>query len=167
MAGELGGQGLHDALVILGAAGVVIPAFARIRISPVIGFILVGAAVGPAGPTTTEPSDCASRWRSPRCGDRGPPRGMLRSKNSRNIGGRPSRSGIWLAATPRSGSFCVVLMFTTAGDACSTRVVKSGSASAWTLAIWPSISTAANSERKGLKRGIDIRLPFVTSVVEQ
>ena len=49
MAGELGGQGLHDALVILGAAGVVIPAFARFRISPVIGFILVGAAVGPAG----------------------------------------------------------------------------------------------------------------------
>jgi CPA2 family monovalent cation:H+ antiporter-2 len=49
MAGELGGQGLYDALVILGAAGVVIPAFARIRISPVIGFILVGAAVGPAG----------------------------------------------------------------------------------------------------------------------
>jgi CPA2 family monovalent cation:H+ antiporter-2 len=49
MAGELGGQGLHDALVILGAAGVVIPAFARFRISPVIGFILVGAAIGPAG----------------------------------------------------------------------------------------------------------------------
>ncbi len=49
MAGELGGQGFHDALVILGAAGVVIPAFARIRISPVIGFILVGAAIGPAG----------------------------------------------------------------------------------------------------------------------
>jgi CPA2 family monovalent cation:H+ antiporter-2 len=49
MAGELGGQGLRDALVILGAAGVVIPAFARFRISPVIGFILVGAAVGPAG----------------------------------------------------------------------------------------------------------------------
>jgi len=49
MAGELGGQGLHDALVILGAAGVVIPAFARIRISPVIGFILVGALIGPSG----------------------------------------------------------------------------------------------------------------------
>jgi CPA2 family monovalent cation:H+ antiporter-2 len=49
MAGELGGQGLHDALVILGAAGIVIPAFARFRISPVIGFILVGAAIGPAG----------------------------------------------------------------------------------------------------------------------
>jgi CPA2 family monovalent cation:H+ antiporter-2 len=36
-----------DALVILGAAGVVIPIFARFRITPVIGFILVGMAVGP------------------------------------------------------------------------------------------------------------------------
>lgn len=40
---------LSDALVILGAAGIVIPAFARLRISPVIGFILVGIAVGPHG----------------------------------------------------------------------------------------------------------------------
>src|SRR3954466_6905727 len=40
---------LSDALVILGAAGIVIPAFARLRINPVIGFILVGIAVGPAG----------------------------------------------------------------------------------------------------------------------
>ncbi|CAN5219656.1 cation:proton antiporter [soil metagenome] len=40
---------MRDAIVILGAAGVVIPAFARFRISPVIGFILVGLAVGPAG----------------------------------------------------------------------------------------------------------------------
>lgn len=47
MAGELGGQGLKDALVILGAAGIVIPAFARFRISPIIGFILVGIAAGP------------------------------------------------------------------------------------------------------------------------
>ena len=38
-----------DALVILGAAGIVIPAFARVRISPVIGFILVGVLVGPNG----------------------------------------------------------------------------------------------------------------------
>lgn len=38
-----------DALVILGAAGLVIPAFARFRINPVIGFILVGLAVGPSG----------------------------------------------------------------------------------------------------------------------
>ncbi|MFN4221459.1 MAG: cation:proton antiporter, partial [Novosphingobium meiothermophilum] len=40
---------LSDALVILGAAGIVIPAFARFRITPIIGFILVGLAVGPFG----------------------------------------------------------------------------------------------------------------------
>ena len=49
MAGELGGNGLKDALVILGAAGIVIPAFARLKISPVIGFIIVGTIVGPFG----------------------------------------------------------------------------------------------------------------------
>src|SRR5436305_2069006 len=53
MAGELGGSlthaGLKDALVILGAAGIVIPAFARLKISPVIGFIIVGMIVGPFG----------------------------------------------------------------------------------------------------------------------
>ncbi len=38
-----------DSLVILGAAGLVIPAFARFRVNPVIGFILVGIAVGPFG----------------------------------------------------------------------------------------------------------------------
>jgi CPA2 family monovalent cation:H+ antiporter-2 len=42
-------SGFSDALVILGAAGIVIPAFARIRISPIIGFILIGMLVGPAG----------------------------------------------------------------------------------------------------------------------
>ncbi len=41
--------GLSDALVVLGAAGLVIPAFARLKISPVIGFILVGVVVGPFG----------------------------------------------------------------------------------------------------------------------
>jgi len=40
---------LSDALTILGAAGIVIPAFARLRINPVIGFILVGFLVGPFG----------------------------------------------------------------------------------------------------------------------
>ncbi len=40
---------LRDALVILGAAGLVIPAFARFRITPVIGFILIGVLVGPYG----------------------------------------------------------------------------------------------------------------------
>ncbi len=46
---NLGNSGFSDTLVILGAAGLVIPAFARFRISPVIGFILVGALVGPFG----------------------------------------------------------------------------------------------------------------------
>jgi CPA2 family monovalent cation:H+ antiporter-2 len=49
MHGEFGTSGFSDALVILGAAGIVIPAFARLRISPVIGFILVGMIVGPSG----------------------------------------------------------------------------------------------------------------------
>ena len=40
---------LTDALVILGAAGIVIPVFTRFRITPVIGFILIGIAVGPFG----------------------------------------------------------------------------------------------------------------------
>ena len=47
-ASEFSTSGFSDALVILGAAGIVIPAFARLRISPVIGFIIVGALVGPA-----------------------------------------------------------------------------------------------------------------------
>ena len=38
-----------DALVILAAAGIVIPTFARFRITPIIGFILVGILVGPYG----------------------------------------------------------------------------------------------------------------------
>ncbi len=50
MAGELAPTtALSDALVILGAAGIVIPAFARFRITPIIGFILVGVLVGPYG----------------------------------------------------------------------------------------------------------------------
>lgn len=49
MALDLTNSGFSDALVILGAAGLVIPAFARFRVSAVIGFILVGALVGPAG----------------------------------------------------------------------------------------------------------------------
>lgn len=40
---------LSDALVILGAAGIVIPLFSRFRITPIIGFILVGLLVGPYG----------------------------------------------------------------------------------------------------------------------
>ncbi|MDE0947704.1 MAG: cation:proton antiporter, partial [Sphingobium sp.] len=49
MAGAIDPHSFSDSLVILGAAGLVIPGFSRFRISPVIGFILVGLAVGPAG----------------------------------------------------------------------------------------------------------------------
>lgn len=49
MALDLTNSGFSDTLVVLGAAGLVIPAFARFRVSAVIGFILVGALVGPAG----------------------------------------------------------------------------------------------------------------------
>jgi CPA2 family monovalent cation:H+ antiporter-2 len=49
MHGEALSHTMSDALVILGAAGLVIPLFARFRITPVIGFILVGVLVGPYG----------------------------------------------------------------------------------------------------------------------
>ncbi len=49
MAGEIQIDGINNALVILGAAGIVIPTFARFRITPIIGFILVGIFVGPFG----------------------------------------------------------------------------------------------------------------------
>ena len=49
MAIGLDNAGFSDTLVILGAAGLVIPAFARFRVSPIIGFILVGMLVGPFG----------------------------------------------------------------------------------------------------------------------
>jgi len=46
---EFASPALSDALVILGAAGLVIPVFTRFRITPVIGFIMIGIAVGPYG----------------------------------------------------------------------------------------------------------------------
>lgn len=49
MHGELLTTTMSDGLVILVAAGLVIPIFARFRITPVIGFILVGLLVGPYG----------------------------------------------------------------------------------------------------------------------
>ncbi len=49
MAFPLESASFQDLMVVLGAAGLVIPAFAALRISPVVGFILVGIAVGPHG----------------------------------------------------------------------------------------------------------------------
>jgi len=48
---------MSDALVILGAAGIVIPVFARFRITPVIGFIMIGLLVGPFGLGRMVPSN--------------------------------------------------------------------------------------------------------------
>ncbi len=49
MAIPLDSVNFSDVAVVIGAAGLVIPAFAALRISPVIGFILVGILVGPFG----------------------------------------------------------------------------------------------------------------------
>lgn len=49
MALPLDSNAFQDIVVVLGAAGLVIPAFAALRISPVVGFILVGVLVGPFG----------------------------------------------------------------------------------------------------------------------
>jgi monovalent cation:H+ antiporter-2, CPA2 family len=49
MAGAFDSAAFRDALVILGASGFVIPAFHRLRISPIIGFVLVGLMLGPSG----------------------------------------------------------------------------------------------------------------------
>ncbi len=49
MAFPLESPAFKDIVVVLGASGLVIPAFAALRISPVVGFILVGVAVGPFG----------------------------------------------------------------------------------------------------------------------
>ncbi|BBK45091.1 potassium transporter TrkA [Allostella vacuolata] len=40
---------LREVLVFLAAAGIVVPVFHRLRISPVLGFLLVGVAIGPHG----------------------------------------------------------------------------------------------------------------------
>lgn len=49
MALNLESTAFKDMALVLGAAGLIIPAFAALRISPVIGFILIGVAAGPFG----------------------------------------------------------------------------------------------------------------------
>jgi monovalent cation:H+ antiporter-2, CPA2 family len=62
MALDFASTGLRDAMIILGAAGLIIPAFARFKITPVIGFILVGILVGPFGLARLVPSVPALGW---------------------------------------------------------------------------------------------------------
>jgi CPA2 family monovalent cation:H+ antiporter-2 len=42
-------ESYREALVFLGTAGVVVPLFHRLRVSPVLGFLIAGAALGPSG----------------------------------------------------------------------------------------------------------------------
>lgn len=49
MALPIESSAFKDIVVVLGAAGLVIPAFAALRISPVVGFILFGIVAGPSG----------------------------------------------------------------------------------------------------------------------
>jgi CPA2 family monovalent cation:H+ antiporter-2 len=49
MAGSFQWGEYREALLFLGTAGVVAPLFHRLRISPIIGFLLAGAALGPFG----------------------------------------------------------------------------------------------------------------------
>src|SRR5690348_11302510 len=44
-----------EALIVLGAAGIVIPLFHRLHVSPVLGFMLVGVTVGPFGLASLTP----------------------------------------------------------------------------------------------------------------
>src|SRR5215831_15930779 len=44
-----------EALIVLGAAGIVVPLFHHLHVSPVLGFILVGVAVGPFGLASLTP----------------------------------------------------------------------------------------------------------------
>lgn len=43
------GAGFRDALIFLGMAGVIVPVFHRLKVSPVIGFLLGGLLLGPHG----------------------------------------------------------------------------------------------------------------------
>src|SRR3954468_16664034 len=49
MASPVHPSDFKEVLIILGAAGVVVPLFHRLHVSPVLGFLLVGMAVGPSG----------------------------------------------------------------------------------------------------------------------
>ncbi len=47
MAGPVDPGAYREALIVLGTAGVVIPAFHKLRISPILGFLIAGTIIGP------------------------------------------------------------------------------------------------------------------------
>ena len=49
MAGQAIPDGTREMLLFLGAAGIAMPLFGRLRVSPVLGFLIAGVALGPHG----------------------------------------------------------------------------------------------------------------------
>ena len=49
MAGPIDLTAMKDTLIVLGTAGIIVPLMHRLKISPVIGFLAAGAALGPHG----------------------------------------------------------------------------------------------------------------------
>lgn len=49
MAGGFQWEGYREALLFLGTAGIVVPLFHRLHVSPIIGFLIAGALLGPFG----------------------------------------------------------------------------------------------------------------------
>lgn len=57
MSNALHFESYREALVFLATAGVVVPLFHRLRVSPVLGFLIAGAALGPSGLGKYAPAD--------------------------------------------------------------------------------------------------------------
>ena len=49
MAGEIDPAAYKDVMVVLATAAVIVPAVQRLKISPVLGFLMAGALLGPFG----------------------------------------------------------------------------------------------------------------------
>ena len=49
MAGQAFPDGTRELLLFLGTAGIAVPLFSRLRVSPVLGFLIAGVALGPFG----------------------------------------------------------------------------------------------------------------------
>ncbi|RYB06397.1 cation:proton antiporter [Lichenibacterium ramalinae] len=49
MAGQALPEGTRELLLFLGTAGIAVPLFSRLRVSPVLGFLIAGVALGPFG----------------------------------------------------------------------------------------------------------------------
>ena len=52
---------LREIVVFLIAAGIVVPIFYRLRVSPVLGYLIVGAVIGPMGSVCSPTSSAGSR----------------------------------------------------------------------------------------------------------